>query len=82
MPFPHACKVTIGITKLAAGRVHSFKELIFMDKRKCHCCQKEMRKERPRICPECNHYFDGNGWEGIDAHWRSKHQNIMCYEDF
>ncbi len=35
----------------------------------------------PKECPECGHVFQGNGWDGIDAHWRSKHENIMPYED-
>ncbi len=33
-----------------------------------------------KICPECGHVFRGNGWDGIDAHWRSKHEDIMPYE--
>ena len=32
-------------------------------------------------CPECNHTFQGKGWEGIDAHWRAKHEEIMPYEE-
>jgi len=31
-------------------------------------------------CPECNHIFQGNGFDGIDAHWRSKHEHLMPYE--
>ena len=34
-----------------------------------------------KICPECGHVFQGNGWDGIDAHWRSKHDNIMLYKE-
>jgi len=34
-----------------------------------------------RICPECSHEFQGNGWDGIDAHWRAKHGHIMSYEE-
>lgn len=34
-----------------------------------------------KICPECGHVFKGNGWDGIDAHWRSKHEDVMPYED-
>ena len=37
-----------------------------------------------KICPECGHVFQGNGWDGIDAHWRSKrfgHEDIMPYEE-
>ncbi|MCK5744787.1 MAG: hypothetical protein KAH44_01160 [Oricola sp.] len=33
------------------------------------------------VCPECGHVFQGNGWDGIDAHWRSKHENVMPYEE-
>jgi len=33
-----------------------------------------------KICPACGHIFAGNGWDGIDAHWRSKHNAEMAYE--
>jgi hypothetical protein len=32
-------------------------------------------------CPECGHEFKGNGWDGIDAHWRSKHDHVAPYEE-
>jgi hypothetical protein len=32
-----------------------------------------------KVCPECGHEFQGNGWDGIDAHWRAKHEHIMPY---
>lgn len=48
----------------------------------CRCCQENIPVERPRICPECGHVFKGNGWDGIDAHWRSKHERVMSYEAF
>ena len=38
------------------------------------------QRER-KVCPECGHEFRGNGWDGIDAHWRSKHEAIMPYEE-
>ena len=34
-----------------------------------------------KVCPECGHVFKGNGWDGIDAHWKSKHDDIMPYEE-
>ena len=37
--------------------------------------------EPQKVCPECGHVFQGNGWDGVDAHWRSKHENIMPYEE-
>lgn len=39
------------------------------------------RKLDAKVCPECGHIFKGNGWDGIDAHWKSKHENVMPYED-
>jgi hypothetical protein len=50
--------------------------------KQCPCCREKIKKERPRQCPVCNHIFRGNGWDGIDAHWRAKHEDIMPYEDF
>jgi hypothetical protein len=35
----------------------------------------------PNICPECGHQFRGNGFDGIDAHWRAKHESIMRYSE-
>ena len=54
---------------------------------KCLCCEKEQDAssepiDSKRICPECGHVFKGNGWDGIDAHWRAKHEKLMKYEDF
>ena len=48
----------------------------------CRCCEKEIPTDGPRICPECDHEFRGKGWDGIDAHWRAKHEHIMPYKDF
>lgn len=33
-----------------------------------------------KTCPECGHAFQGSRWEGIDAHWKSKHDHLMPYE--
>ncbi len=27
-----------------------------------------------RECPECGHAFQGKGWDGIDAHWKARHE--------
>ena len=35
----------------------------------------------PKVCPECDHVFQGNGWDGIDAHWKAKHGQIMPYNE-
>ena len=37
--------------------------------------------DEKKVCPECGHIFQGKGWEGIDAHWRSKHGSIMSYKE-
>ena len=41
----------------------------------------EKSGEHQKVCPQCGHVFQGNGWDGVDAHWRSKHENIMPYEE-
>ena len=48
----------------------------------CLCCKHKVPTERPRRCPLCNHEFKGNGWDGVDAHWRACHEKTMKYEDF
>jgi hypothetical protein len=38
--------------------------------------------DQPRhTCPECGHQFKGNGFDGIDAHWRARHNGVMTYEE-
>jgi hypothetical protein len=39
------------------------------------------KTRQPKTCPECGHVFQGNGWDGIDAHWRAKHEAVMSYEE-
>jgi hypothetical protein len=34
-----------------------------------------------KVCPECDHVFQGNGWDGIDAHWRANHDDRMPYDE-
>jgi hypothetical protein len=34
-----------------------------------------------KVCPECHHVFQGNGWDGIDAHWKARHEHIMPYAE-
>ena len=48
----------------------------------CRCCKKGIPTTGARKCPECGHEFEGNGWDGIDAHWRSKHESVLPYEKF
>jgi hypothetical protein len=36
--------------------------------------------DHQKVCPECGYRFRGNGWDGIDAHWRSAHNDLLPYE--
>lgn len=48
----------------------------------CKRCGVEATGKKPEIqnvCPECGHQFRGDGFDGIDAHWRSKHEHVMSY---
>ncbi len=49
---------------------------------KCLCCKHNIPTSLPRICPICSKEFKGNGWGGMDGHWRANHENLMTYEDF
>lgn len=49
-------------------------------KTNCYCCAKKLPITKQKVCPECGHVFSGNGWDGIDAHWKAKHSKIMPYE--
>jgi hypothetical protein len=33
------------------------------------------------VCPECGQQFRGSGFDGIDAHWRAKHEAVMPYQE-
>jgi hypothetical protein len=54
----------------------------------CLWCETEKQSSRRlelgerRECPLCVHVFKGHGWDGVDAHWRSKHEYYLPYEDF
>jgi hypothetical protein len=39
------------------------------------------KTKTPKLCPECQHVFQGNGWDGIDAHWKARHDHIMRYKE-
>jgi hypothetical protein len=46
----------------------------------CLLCQRGLPEGTPRQCPECDHVFAGKGWEGLDAHWKANHLDVMPYE--
>jgi hypothetical protein len=49
---------------------------------RCLACGRGLPVESPRQCPVCDKVFAGEGWGGIDAHWKGKHNDVMAYEDF
>jgi len=52
------------------------------DRHMCVACERGTPTKGPRVCPICGHVFQGNGWDGIDAHWRARHEALMPYEEF
>jgi len=49
--------------------------------RRFNAALKRVAKAAQSVCPECGHVFQGNGWDGIDAHWRAAHEAVMPYEE-
>lgn len=48
----------------------------------CLACRKRLPKRgRPR-CPACGLAFKGRGWDGVDAHWKARHGDLMPYAAF
>jgi len=45
-----------------------------------YSCLKGTPTEGAKVCPECGHEFKGRGWEGLDAHWKAKHEGVLHYE--
>ena len=43
--------------------------------------EKLLGQEKRKVCPECGHLFRGNGWDGIDSHWRARHESIVPYTE-
>jgi hypothetical protein len=55
----------------------------------CLWCEEERSSIRrlepgePRQCPTYDQVFKGNGWDGIDAHWKAKHERSkLPYQEF
>lgn len=43
--------------------------------------EKLLGQDKRKVCPECGHLFRGNGWDGIDSHWRARHEAVMPYTE-
>ena len=52
------------------------------NQQECLGCLYKTPKKGLRVCPLCEHAFDGDGWEGGDLHWRARHEHIMPYWRF
>jgi hypothetical protein len=52
-----------------------------VDEEKFNAALGKVARHKPKACPECQHVFQGSGWDGIDAHWKSKHESIMPYAE-
>jgi hypothetical protein len=48
----------------------------------CIACRHGLPKRGRPCCPECGHVFRGAGWDGVDAHWRARHSDLVSYETF
>lgn len=48
----------------------------------CLSCRKGIPAGALHQCPECALVLRGKGWEGIDAHWKARHLELMSYEEF
>lgn len=49
---------------------------------RCLACRRALPKVGRATCPVCGHVFRGRGWDGIDAHWRARHLDVMPYREF
>jgi hypothetical protein len=64
---------------LRGARISGHKPMESLTRKKAKGQSKKAKSEH-KVCPECSHVFQGDGWDGIDAHWRAKHDNLMPYE--
>jgi len=55
----------------------------------CLWCNEErvssrrLEQGQPRECPSCGQVFKGNGWDGVDSHWKAKHESsLLPYDEF
>jgi hypothetical protein len=74
--FERALQLDKGEAKIAQGETAT--DVVFFIAQKSP--PTERTKTAQKECPECDHVFKGNGFDGIDAHWRAKHKDIMPYE--
>lgn len=58
-----------------------------MEKSRVHCLDQQAVNDavwnalNHKVYPECGYVFSTHGWDGIDAHWRAHHENVISYEN-
>ena len=75
--FECALGLSKGAAKMARGKVAT--DVVFFFAQKSPATDRT--KTVQNVCPECDHKFKGNGFDGIDAHWRARHEHIMPYKE-
>jgi len=86
--FESALHLCNGAAKLARGEAATDVVFFFAKKPDAHrdkfsdvAPAPDQTKTIKKMCPECDHLFKGKGFEGIDRHWRAKHEDdIMPFE--
>lgn len=48
----------------------------------CLCCTKNLPATLQKVCPLCGQEFKGQGWWGVDSHWKARHEGEMPYAEF
>ena len=66
--------VRLPVDGLVGGWRESCKSL-----RRMESVAMKKKSEPKNDCPECGHEFRSKGFDGIDAHLRAKHENLMPY---
>ncbi|HEV2492066.1 MAG TPA: hypothetical protein VG204_03235 [Terriglobia bacterium] len=75
--FESALGLGNGAPKLARGEAAT--DVVFFFAQKSRATDRTTTVEN--VCPECERKFKGNGFDGIDAHWRARHEHIMPYKE-
>jgi hypothetical protein len=88
--FENALQLSGGLASVARGSSAEDVVFLFAQKPASDISAGERQANEPlpnlsqaetrTVCPECNREFRGSGFGGIDAHWRSNHEEKMPYE--
>jgi hypothetical protein len=73
------CATRTGAPTASEATVAKHRSLRKWQSRIPPAAEREGADQTKNVCPECGHRFKGKGFDGIDAHWRAKHEAIMPY---